>query len=90
MRENIFLSRLLTALAVIKKTFVETDDTPLCVILGKQEVVNLQYVTEEIRFKNLFNHHIYLIDHASHYPFLEQPESFNQILLEFLLYTSSI
>jgi pimeloyl-ACP methyl ester carboxylesterase len=67
-----------------QKALVETNDTPLCVVLGKNEIVNVKYVTEDIRYKNLFHNKVYLIDNTSHFAHWEKPEQFNQILAEFL------
>lgn len=68
-----------------QKALVESNDTPLCVVLGKDEKgVNTKYVIENVKYKNLFNNQIYLIENAGHAPFWEQPDQFNQILADFL------
>lgn len=67
-----------------QKTLVETNATPLCIVLGKNDKVNLTYVTKEVKYKNLFNGKVYEIEDAGHAVFWEQPETFNAILSEFL------
>ncbi len=68
-----------------QKAIVETSDTPLCIIQGKNEKsVNNEYLLNEIHYKNLFNNHVYVIEDSGHVCFWEQPEEFNRILGEFL------
>ncbi|MBA3284146.1 MAG: alpha/beta hydrolase [Nitrosopumilus sp.] len=68
-----------------QKEIVEIDDTPLCVVQGKNDLgINNKYITENVNYKNLFNKKVYIIDHSGHAVFWEKPEEFNDILSLFL------
>lgn len=63
---------------------VESIDKPLCVIHGEREpFVRLDYL-RSLRYRALWNEHIYVIANAGHAPHWECPETFNRLLLEFL------
>jgi pimeloyl-ACP methyl ester carboxylesterase len=67
-----------------EKELVETNDTPLCVVQGKKDDnINNDYI-QSIKYKNLFNKKIYILEEAGHSVFWDQPEKFNKILEEFL------
>ncbi|HSX13231.1 MAG TPA: alpha/beta hydrolase [Chlamydiales bacterium] len=67
-----------------QKEIVETNNTPLCVVQGKNEKgINNKYIIEKINYKNLFDH-VYVVEGAGHAVFWEKPEAFNQILSTFL------
>lgn len=70
--------------SVDQKTLVETNETPLCVILGSKDKLNLDYVTKQVRYKNLFQKKVFLIEGSGHFVFWEQPSIFNSILADFL------
>ncbi len=67
-----------------QKTLVETDTTPLCIVQGTEDRVNLDYLKNEVKYKNLFNGKIYEIQGAGHTVFWEEPKVFNTILEDFL------
>lgn len=66
------------------KILVETNDTPLCMVLGTEDNLNLDYVTTEVKYLNLFTGKVHLIEGAGHTVFWEQPQLFNAILANFL------
>ncbi|HTN38757.1 MAG TPA: alpha/beta hydrolase [Arachidicoccus sp.] len=56
---------------------------PTCLIWGKNDTITPPMVAEE--FKTLIpNSELHWIDQCGHAPMMEQPESFNEILSEFL------
>lgn len=73
-----------------QKEIVETNNTPLCVVQGKNEKgINNKYIIEKINYKNLFDH-VYVVEDAGHAVFWEKPETFNQILSTFLSKVSKL
>lgn len=66
-----------------QRTLVETNNTPLCIIQGTEDRVNLDYLKNEVKYKNLFNGKIYEIEGAGHAVFWEEPEIFNAIVADF-------
>ena len=68
-----------------QKTLVETNETPLCVVLGSQDsLLNLDYVIRQVNYKNLFENKVHLIEEADHLVFWSQASIFNAILADFL------
>ncbi|MBS0604167.1 MAG: alpha/beta hydrolase [Verrucomicrobia bacterium] len=85
---RVFLSQSIWKNSIVnQKTIVETNATPLCIIQGRNDKINLSYLTQEINYKNLFNEQVYIIEEAGHAAFWEKPEAFNAILDEFLTST---
>jgi pimeloyl-ACP methyl ester carboxylesterase len=63
---------------------VETSRVPLAVFNGRDEnLVNNEFV-KGIAYANLWRDEVFLLDHAGHAPFWDQPEAFNSLLREFL------
>lgn len=67
-----------------EKELVETNDTPLCVVQGTQdENINNDYILS-LKYKNLFNRKVHILEKAGHSVFWDQPERFNEILEQFI------
>lgn len=70
---------------VDQKEAVETSSIPLAVIAGINDAgVNNNYLINQVKYKNLWEHKVHVIPGAGHAPFLNQPEKFNTILTRFL------
>lgn len=68
-----------------QKEFVEVNDTPLCIIQGENDqCINNKFIIENVNYKNLFNHKVYIIENCKHAVFWEKPAEFNRVLSEFL------
>lgn len=65
-----------------QKTFVETDDTPLCIIQGEDDqVINNDYI-KGLNYKNLIGE-VHFIE-GGHAVFRQKPKEFNAIIELFL------
>lgn len=68
-----------------QKATVETNDTPLCVIQGEKDCnLKIDYIINEIKYKNLFNNKVYVIKNANHSLVRSHSKKFNSILDKFL------
>lgn len=67
-----------------QKTVVETNDTPLCIILGAEDNLNLDYMTKQVKYKNLFKDKVQLVEGTGHTVFWDKSHIFNGILADFL------
>lgn len=67
-----------------QREVVENNPTPLCIIQGEEDQgIDNAYI-QSIKYKNLFNHQVYIIPKAKHAVFKQCPEEFNAILELFL------
>ncbi len=67
------------------KEVAETYDAPLCIVEGKEDHgIKLDYVVHGIKYKNLFQNKVFVVEGAGHAVFWDQPEEFNRILSLFL------
>lgn len=58
---------------------------PIAVIAGEQDSgINNSYIIHDVKFKNLWNNKVYLVEDGGHAVFMERPSEFNQILKNFL------
>jgi len=59
-------------------------EIPVAVVYGKNEAVyNLEYM-EKLPYKNLWKDKVQVIANTKHFPFLEAPEEFNRLLINFV------
>lgn len=67
-----------------QREFVEQDNTPLCIVQGKEDAgVNNEYI-QGIEYKNLFSGRAHIIEGSGHAVFWKKPEEFNEVLSLFL------
>ena len=82
-REMLFAS-VMHGIGADELAAAETIDKPLCVVHGEREpFVRLDYL-QKIRYRALWRNRVYLISGAGHAPHWQCPQSFNEILLDFL------
>ncbi len=57
---------------------------PIAVIAGEQDAgINIDYIKQEVKFKNLWKQKVHVISNAGHAVFMERPIEFNLILEQF-------
>lgn len=79
----VMLASFFTGQASDQRALVEKTDVPVAVVNGAGDpVVNLRYL-ESIAWGNLWDKHCYVLRDAAHAPFLEVPETFNEIFVRF-------
>jgi len=62
---------------------VKNTDIPIAVVHGASDnLANVEYI-KTVPINNLWGNEVYMIPDAGHIPFLEQPETYNQYLLDF-------
>lgn len=58
---------------------------PIAVIAGEDDAgINIDYITDEVKFRNLWRGKVLSISNAGHAVHMDQPEKFNVFLKEFL------
>ncbi|WP_419420659.1 alpha/beta fold hydrolase [Legionella sp. D16C41] len=66
-------------------TLVAASDKPIAIVGGEKDIaINYDYVQQEIVVKNLWRNKVHFINNAGHAVMLDEPNKFNQLLLEFI------
>jgi pimeloyl-ACP methyl ester carboxylesterase len=60
-------------------------DKPIAVVAGENDIaINYDYVRNELHFKNLWRNKVHVLADAGHAVMLDQPETFNLVIKEFV------
>lgn len=71
-----------------QKTVVATSKVPIAVLQGKNDsFMGLEYL-ESLKWNSLWRDKVAVVQGAGHAPFWEKPEEYNNLILEFLLFTN--
>lgn len=83
--KTIYPQSILKGIGQNELVIVNTWPHPIAVFGGEDDsAINHDYIIHEVKFRNLWNHQVYLIPNAGHAVHMDQPEKFNHLLAQFL------